>query len=694
MAQDMGSVGSGNTNIALMPSAKSQLGLCEYIRTKSQEMFTEFSLRTRFEAIDRVYQREIDRTKEQERAKYANKAGDADRIQNITVPVVMPQVKAAVTYQASVFLSGTPIFGIAAPPAYIDAGLMMESIIEQEQVEAGWVRNLLLFFVDGFKYNYSAVEVDWKTVQVASLSTNVLAGRSAEVTKTSWAGNFIERLDPYNTFHDPSVASAEVPWAAEYAGYHKMYTRARFKKFLTDLQYKINIHKAYEAPVQDSYFGDINSRYYVPKINPASHAELLGIANSGAMDWHRWMELADTRKQSKFEYRSQYLVTTMYARITPSEFGLSVPQPNTPQIFKMILVNGTVLLHIERMTNAHDLIPILFGVPLEDGLSFEDKSLAENAEPFQSVSTSLMNGMMAGRRRAVNDRIIYDPSKLPTHLMEKAGVARVPCRPSAYGTDLRTAFAQIPYDDTQAGIAMQEIQTVLALGNEVSGQNKARQGQFVKGNKTQREFDTVMANANGRDQVTAILLEDQVFSCMKKIIKINILQYHGAATIFSQSQGQAVEIDPDMMRNAVMEFKVSDGLSPTDKLMDSESFAVALQTFQAAPAIAQAYNIAPLFNYLMKQRGADLRPFEKSGEQLAYEQALAAWQQAVQQAALTLSKANPGVDPAELAKQLPPQPLPEQYGYNPQGTQATSTPQARQTQNVNNITNNITNNRQ
>ena len=679
MAQEPSTEGG---NIPLVIRKPTHDALAAYVQAKSREMFTSFSLRERFEAVDRVYAREIDWTKENQRARVANKYGDANRLQNITVPVVMPQVQSAVTYQTSVFLTGVPIFGVATAPEYIDAGLMLESIIEDEQVKAGWVRQLMLFLVDGFKYNYSAVEVDWKDKTVASMKTDFSKPHTADVKETKWSGNFITRLDPYNTFHDPYVSSAEVADYAEYAGYHKMMTRIQFAEFVRSLPSRMNVTEAYNSAAQASHYGSLTASFYKPEINPNSHAAE-GMLGAGETNWAAWMELAGAT--SKFEYKSHYLVTTIYARILPREFNIYVPNAGTPQIFKIVLVNNSTVIHVEKLSNAHNKLPILFGVPKDDGMGFEDKSLAENAEPFQSVSTAMMNSMLDARRRAIGDRVAYDPSRVPKHLMDNPSVARIPVRPSAYGTSVGEAFYQFPFRDDQAGIIMSEVQQILALGNEVNGQNKARQGQFVKGNKTQREFDTVMANANGRDQTTAILLENQVFAPMKEMIKTNILQYHGAAKIFSKSKNLEVAVDPGRMRDAIMEFKISDGLTPTDKLMDADSFTVALQTVASSPQINGKYNVAPLFSYLMKQRGADLSPFEKSAEQLAYEQALESWQMAIAEAMKMTPRPTP--------EQLPPQPLPEQYGYKPAGLQASQQIQTKQTQNVNNITNNITNNR-
>jgi hypothetical protein len=166
-----------------------------------------------------------------------------------------------------------------------------------------------------------------------------------------------------------------------------------------------------------------------------------------------------------------------------------------------------------------------------------------------------------------------------------------------------------------------------------------------------------MAHANGRDQLTAIGYETAVFTPLKEILKINILQYQGGISLYNKDKQQQVNIDPIALRKAVLEFKVSDGLTPTDKLMDSDTMIVAMQQIGSSPAIGAAYNIGPMFSYLMKIKGANIGEFEKSPQQVQYEQAVAQYQQLVMQ----LFKQNP-----ELKQdQLPKQPLPQDYGYDP-----------------------------
>jgi hypothetical protein len=136
-----------------------------------------------------------------------------------------------------------------------------------------------------------------------------------------------------------------------------------------------------------------------------------------------------------------------------------------------------------------------------------------------------------------------------------------------------------------------------------------------------------------------------------------------------------VNIDPVALRNAVMEFKISDGLIPTDKLMDADTTMVALQTIATSPAIGAAYNVAPLFSYMMKIKGAHIAEFEKPPEQQAYEQAMMQYNQTVQM----LYKQNPEQDPAKL----PPAPVPAQFGYTPGGTKQENEESGEQAQQSN-----------
>lgn len=663
------------SNTPTLVSAKSQEGIVKYIQLAAQSMGSNWDLRSKFEEIDKAYMREQDLSEENEKARRANAYGDKTKFQNITVPVVLPQVEAAVTYQTSVFLQGYPIFGVVASPEYIDEALQMETVIEEQSIRGGWTAELIQHFRNGFKYNFAGLEVVWDAEVTAALDTDIgFSSTQAKPKEVIWEGNCIKNLDVYNMIFDTRVLPTEIPVKGEFAGYVELMTRIQLKQFIATLPDKMvaNVTAAFESsPSADGY-----GSFYIPQINPKAAKDR---RKYDTFNWDSWAGLSESER--RIAYKNMYEVTTLYARILPSDFGLRVPAPNTPQIWKFICVNGSVLLYVERQTNAHNLLPVLVSQPLDDKLGFQTKSLAENALTFQDITSAMWNSNIAARRRAISDRGIYDPSRVSSeHINSDNPSAKIPVRPSAYGKNVAEAYYPIPFRDDQAGTIMQESAQILQYADKVSGQNPARQGQFVKGNKTRDEFQTVMNNANGRDQLTSMYLEASLFTPMKRILKTNILQYQGGVSLYNREQEAVVSVDPVKLRKAVMEFKVSDGLTPTDKMLNADVMQTAMQMIATSPALAQDYNVGQLFSYLMKTQGARISEFEKSAEQKAYEQALEAWQQT------TIEMAKAGV------QQFPPQPLPEQYGYRPNGGGGDSVMgQPEVSQRVNNITNNITN---
>lgn len=668
-------------NTPIRISDKSQQAIIQFGIQAYNLLNQQWNLREQMRQVDLAYIREVDWTLDNQRAKLANRSGDTTRIQNVTIPVVMPQVEAATTYQTSVFLTGIPLFGVVADPLYENEARQLESVIDEQAIRWAWKRELMLHFRNGFKYNLAALEVDWCQEITPAFDTDLTYSlQQGKPKELLWEGNRVRNLNPYNVFFDSRVPITEMHRYGEFAGKTELFSRVRLKQFIASLPDKMveNIVTAFESGIGSPLTSGAGIQsYYVPDINQGA---LLNKNKYASTDWLAWANVAAAQEGTKIQYKNMYEVTTLYARIMPIDFGIRVPSPATPQIWKFIIINHKVLIYAERQTNAHNYLPILFSQPLEDGLEYQTKSLATNVKNLQEVSSALMTSVLASRRRAISDRCLYDPSRISADVINSdSPSAKMPVRPSAYGTNIADAVYQFPYRDDQAPQLMQDIQFISnTLANSVTGSNPARQGQFVKGNKTLHEFQDTMGNSTSRDQLCSLLLEDQLFNPLKEILKINILQYQGGTEVYNREQKAQVQVDPLALRKAVLQFKVSDGLVPTDKLINADTMQVALQIIGSSPQIGAAYNLAPFVSYLLKTQGADMTEFEKSPAQQAYEQALNAWSQQMQQLSLSIQKGS--VDPKSI--QFPPQPLPQQYGYTPPpppGVQSQQSQQGTQT---------------
>lgn len=621
-------------------------------------LLSQYSMRDNLELVDRYYMREMDQTEAHVRSRLANKLGDASKFQDITVPIIMPQVEAALGYMANVFTTGNPMFGVSADPQNEDAALQMETIVGENAVTAGWARQLMMFFRDGLKYNIHAIECDWGQKNVATVDTDISYPNSAKPKTTLWKGNILKRLDFYNAVFDPRVDIAEIHSEGEFAGYNTIMSRVRMKKFINDLYGKVPVNtmlRAFESSYGASPSDGINPfQYYIPQINPYP---VMNRQNLLSFDWMAWSQGFQNGARPQIRYSNVYNVMKLYARMIPADFGMRLPEENTPQVFKMWIVNGSVVLCIERLTNAHGFIPIFFGQPLEDGLNYQTKSFAMNVADMQDVASAMWNGYMASKRRLVGDRALYDPSRVrEKDINSRNPAAKIPVRPSAYGKPVNEAVYQFPFHDEQTRSFLEGSDAVVRFANLINNQNPAQQGQFIKGNKSKHEYEDVMGHGNTHNQVMALSTEAQVFVPMKECLKLNILQYQSETTLYNPAKKQQVDIKPAELRKAAVHFKISDGLVPTDKLMNADEFMVALQTFGQAPAIAAGYNVSSVFTYIMKMRGADLTPFEKSPIQVQYEQQMAAWQQAASLAAQKGSAFNTPMPqvPPELQQQQQP----------------------------------------
>lgn len=631
-----------------------------YAGKAHSSLLNQFSIRSHMEQIDRYYMREDDFTEEEARARNANKRGDKSKMQNITVPIVMPQVEAAHGYMANVFLTGYPTFGVSADPSMEDAALQMETIVAENSVTAGWTRQLSMFFRDGLKYNFHGVECDWGQKTVATLDLDLNSPNGVKPKTVLWKGNILKRMDLYNTFFDYRVHPAEIHSEGEFAGYTDIYSRVRLKKFINDLYGQVPASvamRAFSSQLGGGTPGQVSPfSYYMPLINPSALMD----RTNGLFDWWSWVQAVNNGSGKKqINYTNVYEVMKLYARIIPSDFGFKVPEDNTPQVWKFYIVNGQVVLYGERLSNAHGYIPIFFGQPLEDGLDFQTKSFATNVTDMQDIASSMWNGYIASKRRLVGDRVLYDPLRVREKDINSTNpAAKIPVRPSAYGKNVSESVYQFPFHDEQTNSFLNGSDMVVKFANLINRQNPSQQGQFVKGNKTKKEYDDTMGHGNAGNQVMALTTENQVFVPLKEALKLNILQYQPENVIYNQEKQKNVTIKPEDLRKASVHFKISDGVLPKEKLMDSEDWQAAMQVIGSSPQISAGYEIEPMFSYLMKQRGVDLSPFKSDPAVIGYQQQLEAWK------AKAVEIAQSHEDPAQLQKILDmvlgPKPTPPQ----------------------------------
>lgn len=550
-------------------------------------------LRNRFELIDKYIAREGDSTSESVSLNRLTKGGRKSLLRNIEVPICYTKLDTEHAYQTSVFLTGFPIFGAVSDKKKADVAGQMQALMSRDQQRFNWVSNLSLILMDGLKYNLCAAETEWYQKLITQ------SGAKGEAAKqlVKYEGNRIKRIDPYNLIWDQSTKPNMCSEEGSHVGYIERKNYVSTKAYIQGLsdEHKIlkNLSLALKAEPKELI-------YYEPSIR-------VDDTTANGPDWSTFWGFPSSKGNSNASGTYELLV--LYVRIIPADFDIIAPRSGSPDIYKLVYVNG-VIIYSERLET--DMFPITICQPVAAGLGLEDKGFSENLQDTQDVASSLQIGRLKSLRRSVSDRALYDPTRInKADLLKDGPEAKIPVKLNQTQKDLQSAYYRIPYEDTMVQSYTQEFGMINAFADDISGLNRASQGNFVKGNKTLFEFDSVMQNSQARSQKRSIEFENTLFFPIKEMIKENYIKYAVSQMLFDQKAKGEVQINPVELAAASVEFKISDGLLPSSKLISSDTFNMAVQGFQTIPGLAQQYDAAGMFVHMLKSLGlGDLDDFK------------------------------------------------------------------------------------
>lgn len=578
----------------------------------------------RYEEIDKLLEKESNNTPETLRGRAANKMGDKSKIANIEIPLTEIQKSTVLAYLTGTFLTGHPIFAAVSTREKEEAAAMLTALSARDEQQFGWMGELLQALDNTLSYNVGPVEVIWSSKRTPSAKTKIEGGNStktATVSSVLYEGNKIKALDPYNVFWDRSVPPHKVHSEGTYAGYverlNYIQLKLRYHDWNSIYTIKVNIDKIFSGQCGPGS----NAHYYAPQVR----------LNSNAFDPNNWQaffgNIPTHQYPAEGNKRSFYEVVTMYSKIIPKEYDVSVPSAGEPQLFKMIWVNG-LLAYVEPVVVGHAYLPIIIGQYRPGGT--DNKSFVEFLEDLQNLSTALMTATLASMRRAVGDRMVYNPRVFRKEDIDSPNpTSKIPMITNAYNNDVRTAIMQIPFVDNISPNFQANIGFAVQLAEESTGANRAARGSFVKGNKTRHEFDTVMGNAESRMQLGALRMETNFFSPIKEIIKINYLIQTQTQTIQDRATDTTVEIDPVLLREVAPDFKMADGIMPSTKLANTDVLIQGVNAMMMDPILSVEYDVGGIIISALQQQGfPELHKYKRTPEQ--QQQVLAMRQQQTQ----------------------------------------------------------------
>lgn len=541
----------------------------------------------------------------------AQKACDIfDTGDKVTPPIVVAQVDSFVAYMADVFLSGFPLFPVVSTPSTRAAAEQLETLIDDHALLGAYPRHLLMFLRDATKYNYSALEADWDIIERYSTINDLEKEDGRGLARKDKYFTRVRRLDPRNVIRDTAVLPAEVSEYGDYAGYIEKISSTQLERLFVKLGKKgqgFNYQDARKTGGTSSgVAGDLGTNLYRERPQISNYVSSSYSSRGGAIDWDAYADNEPGRKRAP--YGTQFEKVVLYVRIVPNDHKIThAPQKNTPQIWRLIIVNGQVLVAAHRIISAYDHLPILFGQPLEDGFGEQTQSIAEGEIPFQEAAEKLYNIRFSAARRAVSDRALYNSNVMKSSdVNSKAAAPKIPVNINPMSNiSLDAVYKQIPFDLRGTESALSDAAQIVQFSRELHGLNSARAGQFQKGNKSVTEWNDVQSGSENRLRLPALTLEYQVFMPLKSIIALNILQYGEDAELVSQKTGEIVKINITELRGQALSFKIADGYTPKSKMASTEFLQAGIQMISNSPILQQAYgsSLPNMFAHLMSLGG-------------------------------------------------------------------------------------------
>jgi len=455
----------------------------------------------------------------------------------IVVPLNYATRETLLTYWTAAFVQ-TPIFRYepSMDPSDALGTLMLESIISAQVTRNKVALSLHTLWSDSFTYGFGAVsptwirKTGWRTARKKTTSKILGIPYKESITNereriTTFEGNSLVNLDPYNCLPDPNVPITKVQdmdffgWA-ERSNYNNLikeevdsdgeYFNTQFLSSLTD-----------KTSVWYSGNSTHTGRYSKTGINTDRSAMMAG-------------KPAD--------------ITIFYKWIIPEEFGIN--NSRVPEIYLIEVAADRIIRRFQPLGLDHNMIPVATCSPDADGHSTLPVSILEREYPIQHATDWLWQSHVANVRKSINNMFLIDPSIVNSNDMTdtKFGMlART--RPSAWGRGVKEGLMQIPVQDVTKG-HIQDIGFLMGVDNMVFTSSQAKGTQERSGSRVSAQ--------EARDTRMSFL------SKMEKGAKLSALQAHydiayqfGANTIQMTDEEQYVKIAGEYPQFIAKEYGIS-----------------------------------------------------------------------------------------------------------------------------------------
>lgn len=577
-----------NINVALPFSGKQHKKILSEIRqrinaaqAKTKDRVEKWEFQER-QAQGFIKLSELEKkTLRQEKQKYVS----------VQVPYSYGMMMSAHTYFASVFLSRDPVFQVEGRHGEAEMNVQaMEALLRYQLVVGQMQYPLFIWLYDAAKYGLGILGAYWdeKRNYVSQIVEEPKKYLGVEIPGTmqkrrvttsvlSYAGHNCFNVQPQRFFWDPSVTPAYLQ-RGEYCG--RFYTMAW--------------HEFQQGALEGKYINGDEAQQYFGLSDPESFVS-------------SWLEIPDGFNLSNTKTSKGFgSFTDIFVRLIPKEWGLGSSQ--YPEIWVFTILHQSLIVQARPTGELSGMFPFFTLEAEIEGYGLYRPGMMEQQQSYNDILTWLFNSHFYNVETALNNQFVYDPMRVHMEdILDPAPGKRIRLKPSAAGTDVKTAVTQLAtYDVTQTH--MSDFEKVGQLMQRGSGIADGIMGMLAPGGrKSATESRIAAQGAANRLKTLSEYMGAQGWLPFSQYLIANSQQFYQAdmkLKIAGSAAGTQsfIQVNPETIAGAYDYIPV-DGNMPIDRFAQAQLYQELMLGLAQNPMLAQQFDFVRMATYIAKLFG-------------------------------------------------------------------------------------------
>jgi len=548
----------------------------------------------------------------------------------IVIPYSYAVMMAAHTYWCNVFLSRSPVFQYVGLTGETQSQEMaVEALIEYQRNVGLMGPNLYSWLYDIGRYgtgiigNYWEDRVNHITQIYEEDSVDEITGLpSGEKTKyeetseiAGYSGNKLYNVRPQDFLADPRVPLSDFQ-RGEFVFCRRKLSWAEVKRREKNGWYT-NLDKI--DPAITDFSSGLNNTNMSTLVTPDSDGGAFGNKFSEGY--------SGTAK-----HPDVVPVYEGYVELIPKDWKLADRDYPEKWVFT-ITGDKRTLIGVQPFGALHNEFPFRL-IQLEpDAYALASRAISNILGSVENTINWLVNTHFYNVRASLNNQFVFDPSRITVKDLQDGLPGKlIRAKPTAYGSDLRTAIFQLPVNDITQG-HMRDLPEMLGIGERIIGVNDQMLGMLASGGrKTATEVRTSSTFGINRLKTISEYMSSTGFEPLGNMLLQNAQQYYSAEQKLrivgnlAQYAGEPfIDVSPEQIAGN-FGFVPVDGTMPVDRIAQANLWKDMLGTAARVPQLAMGLDWMKLFMWIAQVSGlrnADQMRLQVSPDQQLLQQAQA-----------------------------------------------------------------------